>query len=61
MSNVKVCPLIHAPCLENGCEWWDPDWKNCSMNVMVKYLRAQDVRATFEHNIPAEFLDGIRK
>ena len=35
--------------------------KDCSVPVLVKYLRAADVRATFDHNVPAEFLEGERK
>jgi hypothetical protein len=31
------------------------------MNVLVRYLQAQDVRAIFDHAIPAEFLEGSRK
>lgn len=57
----KLCPLFKEKCREDNCEWWDSEWKNCSMNVVVKYLKAQDIRATFEHNVPAEFLNGDRK
>ncbi|WP_319378204.1 hypothetical protein [uncultured Methanocorpusculum sp.] len=53
--------MIQETCIRETCQWWDAEWKDCTMNVMVKYLRAQDVRATFEHNVPAEFLDGERK
>ncbi len=60
MSDVRYCPLIHETCIKDSCQWWDPEWKDCNMNVMVKYMRAQDIRMTFEHNFPAEFLDGKR-
>ncbi len=60
MSNVRFCPLIRETCVKDSCQWWDAEWKDCTMNVMVKYLQAQDIRATFEHNVPAEFLDGKR-
>ena len=61
MSDVKYCPLIRETCIKDACQWWDPEWKDCNLNVMVKYMRAQDIRTTFEHNFPAEFLDGKRK
>jgi len=60
MSEVRYCPLMREICIKDSCQWWDPEWKDCNMNVMVKYMRAQDIRATFEHNFPAEFLDGKR-
>jgi hypothetical protein len=60
MSTVKLCPLMKVTCVKEGCQWWDADWQDCAANVMIKYLRAQDVRATFEHNVPAEFLEGRR-
>jgi len=48
-------------CSAEGCMWWDAEWKDCSVPVLVKYLRAADVRATFDHNVPAEVLEGERK
>lgn len=58
---LKLCPVTKETCSADACMWWDGEWKDCSMNVVVKYLRAQDIRATFEHNVPAEFLEGERK
>ncbi|MDO5845608.1 MAG: hypothetical protein Q4Q04_01665 [Methanocorpusculum sp.] len=58
---LKLCPVTRERCCSDACMWWDAEWKDCSVSVMVKYLRAADVRATFEHNVPAEFLDGERK
>lgn len=61
MNKLRDCPLKSAICSATKCQWWDDEWKDCSVNVLVRYLRAQDVRATFNHAVPAEFLEGERK
>ena len=60
-KSLLTCPVSGKTCSADGCMWWDTEWKDCSVPVLVKYLRAADVRATFDHNVPAEFLEGERK
>ncbi|MDR3101888.1 MAG: hypothetical protein LBU24_01425 [Methanocalculaceae archaeon] len=62
MNKLCGCPVnAGTQCTADKCQWWNNEWKDCAMNVIVRYLRAQDVRATFNHAVPAEFLEGDRK
>lgn len=62
MDKLRGCPMNNGEmCTTNMCQWWDAEWKDCAVNVLVRYLRAQDVRATFNHAVPAEFLEGYRR
>ncbi|MDU9376911.1 hypothetical protein McpSp1_15480 [Methanocorpusculaceae archaeon Sp1] len=62
MDTLRGCPMQNGKqCSAGDCQWWNEEWKDCTMNVVVRYLRAQDVRATFNHPVPAEFLEGSRK
>ncbi|HJJ96863.1 MAG: hypothetical protein MJ014_07785 [Methanocorpusculum sp.] len=62
MDKLRGCPMRNgSTCTAEDCQWWNDEWKDCAVNVMIRYLRAQDVRATFDHAVPAEFLEGSRK
>ncbi len=61
MDKIRECPMKGSVCITGACQWWNDEWKECAVNVLVKYMRAQDVRATFNHAVPAEFLEGERK